>query len=46
MLYFDKDNLPVEGGREDQEGLVRVNELLILDENGESILRSDLLPTE
>jgi hypothetical protein len=46
MIYFDKDKLPVVGGREDQKGVVRINEWLILDENGESILRSDLLPIE
>ncbi|APY11524.1 hypothetical protein BWZ22_09835 [Seonamhaeicola sp. S2-3] len=43
MIYFDKDKLPVKGGRENQAGLVRINELLILDQKGESILRSDIL---
>lgn len=46
MIFFDKDKLPSKGGTVDQIGYVRVNEWLILNENGASVLRSDLLPID
>lgn len=45
MIYFDKEKLPA-GADPEQDGLVRINEWMLLDEQGESVLRSDLLPIE
>ncbi|TWO34671.1 hypothetical protein E1J38_002100 [Seonamhaeicola sediminis] len=44
-ILFEKDSLPTIGNPE-QDALVRLNEVTLLDDNNQSIRRTDLLPIE
>ncbi|GGD06146.1 glycoside hydrolase family 38 N-terminal domain-containing protein [Hyunsoonleella pacifica] len=46
MILFEKNNLPTFDDDNTQNGIVRLNEVTLLDDENQSVLRTDLLPIE